>query len=74
MAWGGRKAWTPLAMASTPVRALQPDANARRSTSTPIVAAVPGVTGDGVTAWGRVPVASRTMPITIVTLISAMNP
>ena len=36
LALGGRNAWTPSATASTPVRAVDPEAKARRMTRAPI--------------------------------------
>ena len=77
---GLRNAGTPLLMASTPVRAAQPDENARASSSmSPIV-----VSGSSQPSWGiscrsalatsgRVPVASWIRPYPHIPRIAKMN-
>ena len=70
---GRRKAFTPLAIASTPVRAEAPDEKARRSTSTP-TAPTPAASGFGTVACGQVPVAQRAMPVPIVMYSATMKP
>ncbi len=47
---GRRKAFTPFAIASTPVRAVEPDENARSRTKS-VIAPVPTGSAFGVTAW-----------------------
>src|SRR6185503_17431380 len=60
-AFGGRKAPTPFEIASTPVSAAAPEANARRTT-TRLTAPMPAGTGSGTTARGHVPVAHVPAP------------
>ena len=50
---GRRNAGTPFEIASTPVSALQPDANARRMTISPTLAASPTGAGSGTCAVGQ---------------------
>ena len=70
---GGLNAWTPLAMASTPVRATEPDAKALRSRKIPS-ASVP--IGSGLAwrgsgcAW---PVAMWMAPVTTMSIARARN-
>ncbi len=52
-ACGRRKAVTPLEIASTPVRALQPEANARSRTTRPTPPASPTCAGSGTCAVGQ---------------------
>ena len=47
---GLRNAFTPFAIASTPVSAVEPDENARRRTKS-VIAPVPTGSAFGVTAW-----------------------
>jgi hypothetical protein len=61
---GGRKAGMPLEIASMPVMAVQPEANAR-STRNPVRAS-PGGTRGGAPG-GSVPVTSRKAPMAIIT-------
>ena len=51
---GGRKALTPFEIASTPVRAAAPEANARSTTKSP-TAPTPVASGSGTKACGQVP-------------------
>src|ERR1700751_826953 len=69
---GWRKALTPLAIASTPVRAVDPDENARRTTKT-VTAPAPAGRGFGTTAWWRFPVMSRKSPTPTSTRIEVTN-
>ncbi len=57
-------AFTPLAIASTPVKADAPDENARSRTSTP-TAPAPAASGFGATACGQVPTVQRAMPVPV---------
>ena len=66
-ACGWRNALTPFEIASTPVSAADPDANARSSTNS-VTAPAPAATGCGATACGHVPTVHLTAP----TAISAM--
>ena len=52
-ACGRRNAVTPFEIASTPVSALQPDANARSSTTRPTPPARPTCAGSGTCAVGQ---------------------
>src|SRR6266511_4490178 len=67
---GGRNALTPLEIASTPVNAAAPDANARRTTNTP-TAPAPVATGSGTWTWAHVPVAHLPTPVPINASIAA---
>jgi len=71
----GRNAGTPLEIASTPVIAVLPDANACRATNsgTPASRPAPPVEPTIAGALWRDPVASRTTPITIMVRIVAMK-
>src|SRR5881397_2058404 len=51
---GRRNALTPFAIASTPVRAVEPDENARRMTNV-VTTPVPAAIGCGATACGQLP-------------------
>ncbi len=65
---GRRNAGTALAIASTPVRAEQPEANARSSSSTPTASAVCGKCEAGATTgWERI------RPATMIAAIAAMK-
>jgi hypothetical protein len=78
--FGGLNAGTPLAIASTPVRAVQPEAKARsakNSSASPVTFSKPGsgvidipavsdTTGESVNR-------SRTRPVAIITRIPVMN-
>src|SRR6478609_6094794 len=70
--WGCRKALTPLAIASTPVSAVDPDENAFRTTKT-VTAPTPAGSGFGTTAWCRPPVTSSTSPTPTSTKIEVTN-
>ena len=59
--WGFRKALTPLAIASTPVSAVEPDENARRRTKR-VTPPVPAAIGFGTTACGGCPRIVFTRP------------
>ena len=63
LAFGGRKAWTPSATASTPVRAVDPDAKAR-SIKSRETAATGSMTAVEETALGHSPSAHSMNPIT----------
>src|SRR6266540_2028347 len=71
--FGGRKAPTPFEIASTPVSATAPEANARTSTNAPTVAAPPIATGCGTSACGHVPATHLPMPAPTRTNIAATN-
>ena len=62
--WGRLNAFTPLAIASTPVNADAPDENARSRTRTP-TAPAPAASGFGATACGHVPTVQRAIPVPI---------
>ena len=65
---GLRNCGTELAIASTPVSAEQPDANAFRTSSTPTVSVTCGrLWSSGTTGW------LRTRPITMTAKIDTMN-
>ena len=72
-AWGFLKALTPFAIASTPVRALEPEAKARSSTKM-VTAPVPAGSGLGATACGGDPSRHSTSPTPISTSIATMKP
>jgi hypothetical protein len=72
LACGWRKAPTPFAIASIPVRALLPDAKAL-STRKKVRASVPGGTGFGTDARGQPEIAHVASPVRIVAAISTMN-
>jgi len=72
-AWGFLNALTPFAMASTPVRALEPEAKARSSTNS-VTAPVPAGSGFGATACGGDPSMHSTSPTAISTSIERMKP
>ena len=59
---GRRKAFTPFAIASTPVSAVDPDANAR-STTKAVTAPVPAARRSGTTACGHPDAAQRATPV-----------
>ena len=65
-ACGGRNALTPFEIASTPVSAADPDANALSTRKMP-TAPVPAGNGCGTTACGQEPVAQRARPVPIIT-------
>src|SRR6266536_2537079 len=67
---GVRKAPTPFEIASTPVRATAPEANARTSRKTPI-APDPTVTGWGTVACGQLPATHFPTPTATSTNIAA---
>src|SRR3954469_19423746 len=69
---GWRNALTPLAIASTPVRAVEPKANARRRTNT-VNAAVPVDSGCGTVACGHEPTAHRPIPVRTRASIAVTN-
>ena len=69
---GCRNALTPFAIASTPVRAVEPDENARSRTNT-VTAPTPAGSGFGTTARCRFPVASSTSPTPMSTRIEVTN-
>src|SRR3954454_2675011 len=69
---GLRNALTPLAIASTPVSAVEPEANAR-STTNAVTAPAPPTIGCGETACGHVPSAQRANPTPISAKIDATN-
>src|SRR5262245_47434480 len=71
-AWGCRNALTPFEIASTPVSAAEPEANARRSTNS-VTAPAPAAIGWGATAWGHVPTVHLTPPTMISTTYAEMN-
>src|SRR3954466_6673088 len=70
---GRRDGVTPLAIASTPVRAVDPDANARNTTNA-VTAPMPPASGCGAAACGHVPSAQRTRPTPTSAKIDATNP
>ena len=59
---GGRNALTPFAIASTPVSAVDPDANARRRTKS-VTAPTPVAAGCVTVACGHEPTAQRPSPV-----------
>src|SRR5437763_8127485 len=59
---GCRKALTPFAIASTPVSAVEPEANARRRTKS-VTAPAPAGRECGTVAVGQEPAAQRTTPV-----------
>src|SRR2546430_9307940 len=61
---GRRNALTPFAIASTPVRAVDPDANARNTTNV-VTAPTPDASGGATAAWGQPLVAQRGKPTPI---------
>src|SRR5712672_1189226 len=63
---------TPFAIASTPVRAVEPDAKARRTTNT-VTAPTPAVIGCGTTARGQPLEAHLTIPPPISAKIDRKN-
>ena len=62
-AFGGRKAWTPSAMASTPVRALAPEAKARKISNSDTPATSGVSTAPDEMACGQASTAQRTRPV-----------
>src|SRR5438477_12178138 len=75
-ACGRRKPGTPLEMASTPVRAVDPDENACRTTNSPTVGATPlggSSPRGGRTAPGHLLVAHVTMPVATNTEMDRVN-
>src|SRR6476620_3481040 len=70
---GDLNAPTPFEIDSTPVRAAAPDANARRTTSTPTLPAAATVTGSGTWACRQPPTAHFPTPTPIITYITATN-
>jgi hypothetical protein len=73
-AWGRWKALVPFAIASTPVSALQPDANARSATAVDAVVAVPTAAGSGTVAFGQSPSPHFPRPRAIIAPIATTNP
>ena len=71
-AWGRRNALTPLAIASTPVSAVEPEANARRRTKRPIVP-TPVAIGCSAAVGPRARRRAGTRRSAISTSIEAMN-
>ena len=71
-AWGRRNALTPLAIASTPVRAVDPEAKARMSTKSPIAPTPTGI-GSGATVGPHSPSAQRAAPARTSASIETMN-
>ncbi len=73
--FGNRNAGTPLAMASTPVRAEQPEAKARSSSSTKAAWAtlLPCTVYDALSATGALPSAVLIRPMTTITKTLAMK-
>ena len=71
-AWGRRNALTPLAIASTPVRAVDPEAKARMSTKNPIAPTPTGI-GSGATVGPHTPSAQRAAPARTNASIETMN-
>ena len=69
---GWRKALTPFAIASTPVRAVDPEENARRRMNV-VTAPVPAASGFGTTALCRCPEASSTSPTASTARIATMK-
>src|SRR5690242_10703018 len=69
---GRLNALTPFAIASTPVRAVEPDENARRRTNS-VTAPAPAGSGCGTTAVGHEPTAHRATPVPTSTNIAATN-
>jgi hypothetical protein len=61
-ACGRRNAGTPFEIASTPVRALHPDANARSTTISPTLPARPTGAASGTCAVGQPDTSPRTKP------------
>ncbi len=70
---GRRNALTPFAIASTPVSAVEPEANARRTTKA-VTAPVPAAIGWGTTAWGQLDTAQRVTPVPTRSRIDTTNP
>src|SRR6266540_4847721 len=70
---GGRNALTPFEIASTPVSAAAPEANARRMTNTP-TAPAPAARGSGTCACVHVPTAHLPTPVPISASIARTNP
>ncbi|GAA3023884.1 hypothetical protein GCM10020229_39020 [Kitasatospora albolonga] len=77
--FGARKAGTPLEIASTPVSAVQPEAKARRPSSSRAIPASASLPCSGVipypalAATGASPKASRTRPVAIISSMAPMN-
>ena len=69
---GRRNALTPFAIASTPVSAVDPDANARRTTNV-VIAPAPTGSGWGTTACGHPLVAHLVRPMPIKEKMDATN-
>src|SRR5436853_4547663 len=69
---GCRKAFTPFAIASTPVNAVEPDEKARSSTKTPIAPAPTG-SSCGTTARCTLPVTTWTSPTATSAKIEVTN-
>jgi len=76
LAWGRRNAGTPFEMASTPVSAVEPDANARRMKYSPIAAvALPvAMACTSETACGHAPPRHRATPTATRISMDRMNP
>src|SRR5690242_13431370 len=70
---GGRKADTPFEIASTPVSAADPDANALSTRNRATVPA-PAAIGCGATACGHEPAAHLATPVAIITYRTATKP
>src|SRR5262245_8642447 len=74
-AWGRRKAGTPFEMASTPVRAVDPDENACRITKRPTLTAVPSAMWlAGTTACGQLLTRHLDRPTTTMVRMKRMKP
>jgi hypothetical protein len=77
---GGRNAGTPLAIASTPVSAVHPDAKARRARRTSASAPIWPYPGSGVTSYAALSATRppsvrkyRTSPVPTISRIAVMN-
>ena len=70
---GFRKALTPFAIASTPVSAVEPDANARSSTNS-VTPPAPAAIRSGTTACGGSPRIVLTRPTPTSANMAATNP
>ena len=73
-ACGRRNAVTPFEIASTPVNALHPEANARNRTIAPTPPARPTCVGSGTCAVGHPVISPRIRPITTSAPIESMKP
>ena len=75
--FGGLNAGTPLEIASTPVNAVQPEANARNvrnASASPVSPTCSGRTCQpALSATGRHPTTARPSPTAIMTITPAMN-